>query len=468
MNGGLLEGDGSTEHDLFGEGGSLRGARMRYRRDAVEDMKDGLHKVEDEVMDLEKKAEEELKPVAELTHMKPWMILAIIAGIVLVLIGVGIWCIWRFCKKKRPKGAAECEDDEKDLVNNEEEVAEEIEEAKGEDDFKGKIHYKLEYDFTTQELKVTVIECSDLPPTDWSTGLTDPFVKVYLLPDKKPKYETKVHRKNLNPKFDQTFIFKNLPYVDTFDKTLVFAVYDYDRFSSSDQTGEYQLPLNQVDLAGPVQEWKDLAPVDDGSNQYLGDLCLSLRYVPSSGKLTVAVLEARKLKKMDITGASDPYVKLKLFDSKQKRIGKKKKTSVKSCNLNPYWNESFVFIIDEMDMKRVTLDITVCDYDLIGGGDPIGKIKLGWSQNKEYKPGFKHWKEALENPRRPIIKWHVLQDPEPEEDDEKEKGDKEGKKKDKKDKKGDKDKDEKEDKEEKKDEKKDEKKEDKKKDEKKK
>ncbi len=58
-----------------------------------------------------------------------------------------------------------------------------------------------------------VIECSDLPPTDWSTGLTDPFVKVYLLPDKKPKYETKVHRKNLNPKFDQTFIFKNLPYV---------------------------------------------------------------------------------------------------------------------------------------------------------------------------------------------------------------------------------------------------------------
>ena len=73
----------------------------------------------------------------------------------------------------------------------------------------------------------------------------------------------------------------------------------------------------------------------------------------------MAVLEARKLKKMDITGASDPYVKLKLFDAKQKRIGKKKKTSVKSCNLNPYWNESFVFIIDEMDMKRVTLDITV-------------------------------------------------------------------------------------------------------------
>ena len=81
------------------------------------------------------------------------------------------------------------------------------------------------------------------------------------------------------------------------------------------------------------------------------------------------MLEARKLKKMDITGASDPYVKLKLFDAKQKRIGKKKKTSVKSCNLNPYWNESFVFIIEEMEMKRVTLDITVdnqlCQYSFV-------------------------------------------------------------------------------------------------------
>jgi len=349
--------------------------------------------------------------------MKPWMILAILGVIVVVILGLIGWCIFRFFKKKRPKGAEDGkdkQDDENALVDNEEANAEEVE-AEAEE-VKGRIRFRLEYDFTLQELKVTIIECADLPPTDWSTGATDPFVKLYLLPDKKPKYESKVHSKNCNPKFDQTFIFKNIPYVDTFDKTLVMAVYDYDMFSSSDQQSEIQLPLNSIDLAGPVEEWKDLAAVDDGSNQYLGDLCLSLRYVPSSGKLTVAVLEARKLKKMDITGASDPYVKLKLFDSKGKRIGKKKKTSVKSCNLNPYWNESFVFLIDEMDMKRVYLDVTVCDYDMIGSGDPIGKIMLGWNQSKTYKPGFKHWKEVLENPRRPIIKWHVLQDAEPEEE----------------------------------------------------
>jgi len=425
---------------------------LLFKRDAGEEGGAGgaLEKVKEVEQKIEKAVEEDvIDPIKAKTGMDTWMILTIFAVILVAILGLIGWCIFRFFKKKRPKGAEEKDkqDDENALVDNEEANVEEVEEA-AQEEAKGRIRFRLEYDFTLQELKVTVIECSDLPPTDWSTGLTDPFVKLYLLPDKKPKYETKVHRKNLNPKFDQTFIFKNIPYVDTFDKTLVFAVYDYDRFSSSDQQSEIQLPLNSIDLAGPVEEWKDLAPVDDGSNQYLGDLCLSLRYVPSSGKLTVAVLEARKLKKMDITGASDPYVKLKLFDSKGKRIGKKKKTSVKSCNLNPYWNESFVFLIDEMDMKRVYLDVTVCDYDLIGSGDPIGKIALGWNQSKLYRPGFKHWKEVLENPRRPIIKWHVLQDAEPEEEDDKEKKkkdkekekEKEGKDKDKKDDKKDKDK----------------------------
>ena len=40
------------------------------------------------------------------------------------------------------------------------------------------------------------------------------------------------------------------------------------------------------------------------------------------------------------------------------------------------------------------------------------------------------FEQVLENPRRPIIKWHVLQDAEPEEDEDKDK-DKDKKKKDK-------------------------------------
>ena len=44
---------------------------------------------------------------------------------------------------------------------------------------------------------------------------------------------------------------------------------------------------------------------------------------------------------------ADPYVKIKLLDSKGKRIGKKKKTTVKNANLNPYYNESFVFMVEQ-------------------------------------------------------------------------------------------------------------------------
>ena len=45
-------------------------------------------------------------------------------------------------------------------------------------------------------------------------------------------------RKTLNPFFNQTFEFKNLPYADTFDKTLMLNIFDYDRFSKHDQIGE--------------------------------------------------------------------------------------------------------------------------------------------------------------------------------------------------------------------------------------
>merc|ERR1712079_231449 len=257
-------------------------------------------------------------------------------------------------------------------------------------------------------------------------GVSDPYVKIYLLPDTKgqKKFETKVHRKTLNPFFNQTFEFKNLPYAETFDKTLMFSVFDYDRFSKHDQIGEVKLPLCQIDLAQTISEWKDVQSNKE-DDQYLGDICFSLRYVPTSGKLTVGILECKRLKKMDITGASDPYVKIKLLDSKGKRIGKKKKTTVKNANLNPYYNESFVFMVDQSMLRKVTLELTVLDYDRIGGSDPIGKVRLGYSRKKLEK---KHWAEMVENPRRPVIHWHVLQTPDDDEDEEEEKKAKEEKK----------------------------------------
>lgn len=366
--------------------------------------------------------DETVAHVAMKTGLKRWHVVMAIILLVCAVIGLCGWCLWRFFKKKRPKdgkkkkdGKTDGEDDEDFLVENEEEVdiKEEIPKLGASKEYLGKLQYKLEYDFNTQTLNVTAVQCSELPALDMG-GTSDPYVKVYLMPDKKRKFETKVHRKTLNPFFNETFAFKNVPYSETFDKTLVFAVFDYDRFSKHDQIGEVKVPLCMVDLAQTIEEWKDLCSVkvDD---QYLGDICFSLRYVPTSGKLTVGILECKNLKKMDITGASDPYVKIKLLDRKGKRIGKKKKTSVKMGNLNPYYNESFVFLVEQEQLRRVTLELTVCDYDRIGTSDPIGKVSLGYNRKGAE---LKHWKEMVENPRRPVIHWHVLKDPEPGDEDE--------------------------------------------------
>ena len=41
----------------------------------------------------------------------------------------------------------------------------------------GKLQYKLDYDFNTQTLNVTAIQCSELPALDMG-GTSDPYVKV--------------------------------------------------------------------------------------------------------------------------------------------------------------------------------------------------------------------------------------------------------------------------------------------------
>ena len=53
---------------------------------------------------------------------------------------------------------------------------------------------------------------------------------------------------------------------------------------------------------------------------------------------------------------------------------KKKKTSIKKCTLNPYYNESFTFEIPFEQIQKVQLVVTVVDYDRIGTSEPIGKV----------------------------------------------------------------------------------------------
>jgi len=366
------------------------------------------------------------KDVIEKVPMPPWATIIIVIVVLLTLCMCLACCIRRTCrklwKKKGVKGGKgidlqavktfglhkeKVQPDVEELTPNMEDN-EDADSKKSEAPNLGKLEYSLDYDFQKQELKVEVIQAQELPAMDMS-GTSDPYVKVYVLPDKKKKFETKVYRKTLNPVFNETFIFKNLAYGEIGGKTLVFAVYDFDRFSRHDQIGEVQIPLNTVDLGKVIREIKDLTPPpgEREAENKLGDICFSLRYVPTAGKLTITILEAKNLKKMDVGGLSDPYVKLSLMMN-GKRL-KKKKTSIKKCTLNPYYNESFTFEVPFEQIQKVQLAVTVVDYDRIGTSEPIGKVVLGCNATGTE---LRHWSDMLASPRRPIAQWHSLKDPE--------------------------------------------------------
>lgn len=170
---------------------------------------------------------------------------------------------------------------------------------------------------------------------------------------------------------------------------------DFKRFSRHEPLGQLSLPLGTVDLRHVLELWHQLGPpgttevrlltpgispalpgVPAGRPRPLpcpqaeqtGELCFSVRYVPSSGCLTVVVLEARGLGLGQAgegrphpppgpTGPcawlSDPrhpptpvacpevYVKVQLMLSQ--RRWKTRKTSARKGTAAPYFNEALTF-----------------------------------------------------------------------------------------------------------------------------
>ncbi|XP_056608427.1 synaptotagmin-7b [Triplophysa dalaica] len=265
----------------------------------------------------------------------------------------------------------------------------------------GRIQFSVGYNFQDSTLTVKILKGQDLPAKDFS-GTSDPFVKIYLLPDKKHKLETKVKRKNLNPHWNETFLFEGFPYEKVVQRTLYLQVLDYDRFSRNDPIGEVSLPLNKIDLTHMQTFWKELKPCSDGSGSR-GDLLLSLCYNPTANTITVTIIKARNLKAMDIGGTSDPYVKVWLMN-KDKRVEKKKTVVMKRC-LNPVFNESFPFDVPTHVLRETTIVITVMDKDRLSRNDVIGKIYLSW---KSGPAEVKHWKDMMSHPRTAVAQWHAL------------------------------------------------------------
>ncbi|KAG5832337.1 hypothetical protein ANANG_G00290030 [Anguilla anguilla] len=269
----------------------------------------------------------------------------------------------------------------------------------------GKISFLLRYAFNTEQLVVKILKALDLPAKD-ANGFSDPYVKIYLLPDRKKKFQTKVHRKTLNPVFNETFQF-GVPLAELHSRKLHFSVYDFDRFSRHDLIGQVVVD-NLLDFSegtGEKPVWRDIVE-GTAEKADLGELNFSLCSVDGLC-LTATVIKATNLKAMDLTGFSaicnHPYVKASLIC--EGRRMKKRKTSIKKNTLNPTYNEALVFDIPYENIDSVSLIIAVMDYDCIGHNEVIGMCRVG---SDAEGPGREHWAAMLANPRKPIEHWHQL------------------------------------------------------------
>lgn len=267
------------------------------------------------------------------------------------------------------------------------------------------LQFSVYYDIQRCTLSVHLQQASDLPATD-KRGTTNPFVTLHLDPNKVEMFESKVVYHTLNPVFDQVFEFKNLQVKEIHQQSLVLVIYNHDRISKNEFIGSVALPLREADLFGATVQMAIEDNIDTTKDGSKGNLLLSLTYQPKRHLMHAIILKATNLKKQDVIGLADPYVKVYLVHKGKQQS--KWKTKVKKNTLNPVFNESFQFSIPKtgINLKDVSLDLVVMDYDRFSRDDRMGFVTIG--EQSTHESGRKHWADMLSSPGHSVSQWHPI------------------------------------------------------------
>ncbi|KAL0680846.1 hypothetical protein Bca4012_047693 [Brassica carinata] len=273
-------------------------------------------------------------------------------------------------------------------------------------------------DYSDLELKpvgtldVKLVQAKDLSNKDL-IGKSDPYAVVFIRPLPNKTKKTKTISNSLNPIWNEHFEFV---VEDVSTQHLTVRVFDDEGVGSSQLIGAAQVPLNELEPGKVKDIWlklvKDLVVQRDTKNR--GQVQLELLYCPLGkesgyknpfnanysltilekvlkpesedsdatdvkssqspkktdvivrGVLSVTVVAAEDLPAVDFMGKADPFVVITL-----KKSEVKSKTRVVPDSLNPVWNQTFDFVVE--DALHDLLILEVWDHDKFGK-DKIGRV----------------------------------------------------------------------------------------------
>ncbi|CAN0888113.1 SYT4 [Linum grandiflorum] len=259
-------------------------------------------------------------------------------------------------------------------------------------------------------LDVKLVQAKELSNKD-VIGKSDPFAVLFVRPLRDRTKTSKVINNQLNPIWNEHFEFV---VEDASTQHLTIRVFDDEGISASELIGQAQVALKDIEHGKVKDVWlklvKDLEVQRD--NKYRGEVHLELLYVPYGmdsslknpfnpdfqlttlektikggneageepnlasaasrknvivrGVLSVNVVAAEDLPAVDLMGKADPYVVLVM-----KKSDAKAKTRVVQESLNPVWNQTFDFVVE--DALHEMLILEVWDHDTFGK-DKIGRV----------------------------------------------------------------------------------------------
>ncbi|XP_052120845.1 synaptotagmin-15-like isoform X2 [Frankliniella occidentalis] len=277
------------------------------------------------------------------------------------------------------------------------------------EDHLGRLWFSAHYEPTAEKLQVTLLKAKNLQSrTVASANNCDPVVRLHLIPDERRHLQSRQKKKTCNPVFDETFVFQ-VPSKDLEDHVLRMTVVDTGRNKRRSVIGHVSFPLRRLAEEQDKQNvYKmDLEKDTPEAVSDIGELLVSLLYNENLHRLSVTVIEARRVKFRD-EERRDSYVRV-VMQQHHGQVKVKRTTVVRCIDDSPNFSECFNFHVPaaSIDVTSLALQLEQPGTRYGRGHKLVGKCVLGSYMFARGK-ALTHWNTAFGNPMQQVQQWHAL------------------------------------------------------------